>query len=159
MKRTFLVQMMEKYYEYFHLRFGLLSLLITLLVFPQSNFLVMLFLAVLASFLPDFDHVLAIFIYARSTSYSTSIRHHLSHFDFPSAIEYIRKHQKFNHFILSHNLLTPFAFFLLYIFCQTVFPKTIHFLSLFCPPFCLRSSRRSFGPWPSQSQLVSSVQA
>lgn len=116
MKRAFLVQMMEKYHEYFHLGFGLLSLLITCIIFPNSGFTLMFFLATMASFLPDADHLFFIFIYGRKTEYATQVRHYLFSTGLPSAIEYCRINHKKNNFILSHNLLTPLLSFGLFIY-------------------------------------------
>ena len=107
MKRSFLVQLMENYHEYFHLGFGLVSLLITYLIFPSSGIILMFFIAVLASFLPDADHLFFIFLYGRNTEYATQVRLNLFKYGLPKAIYYVRQNHKKNNFILSHNILTP----------------------------------------------------
>ena len=134
MIRTYLVNLMKQYHEYFHLSFGLIAYLVTLSIFPGADMTTTLFLAVIASFLPDFDHLLAVYFYARSTAYSTAIRSHLNRYDLPGAIEHIRRHHKSNHFILSHNLLTPTVFSFLFIFfVKRDSPE----VSVFCLSFAL----------------------
>lgn len=119
MKRTILVQLMEKHHEYFHLGFGILSLLISIIIFPSTNFVMMFLLAVFASFLPDADHLFFIFLYGRQTEYATQVRHHLFSSGLPSAIEYVRQNHKKNNFILSHNILTPLLSFGLFLYFQS----------------------------------------
>lgn len=117
MKRTLLVHLMEKHHEYFHLGFGLISLIITLIIFPHANFISMFFLAVLASYLPDIDHLFFIFIYGRNTEYSSGVRRELSKSGVSAAIEYCRINHKKNNFILSHNLITPLLSFSFFVYC------------------------------------------
>jgi len=135
---------MEKYHEYFHLLFGLVSALIVLIIFPDVDIIALLFWAIVASFLPDSDHLLAIYVYARSTSYATAIRAHLGRLDIIAAIDHIRRHHKSNHFILSHNLLTPaISFFLFGHFLKQASPQ----LSVFCPVLRRRINRRRLSRW------------
>lgn len=115
MKRKFLVGLMERYHEHFHLGFALLSFLLVIPFFPNISVAPALFTAILGGFLPDADHLLFIFIYGRKTEYARGVRHNLSD-SLSSAIEYVRQNHKKNNFILSHNLLVVFISLGLFLF-------------------------------------------
>lgn len=131
MYRSKLVYLMERYHEYFHLGFGIFAFGVTICIFPGYSPLSLLIVAAITSYLPDIDHLFFMFIYGRRTSYSQSVRSLLKAKKYHEALEFCRQNHKHNHFILSHNLLTPIiSLFLFFYFVMSHHPiLSVFFMS------------------------------
>jgi hypothetical protein len=116
MFRSKLINICQHYHGQVHLLFGLLAYLICIVFFNISPGFSSLFIAVIASFLPDIDHLFFYYFYGRNTHYAQTVRSYIQKFQIRKYLDYVQSHHKSNYFILSHNLLTPLGFVLLFIY-------------------------------------------
>ena len=116
MFRSWLIKICQNYHEYVHFFFGLISFFIVLAYFPHSSWFWLLLVALIGSIFPDIDHLFYLFGYGRHHAYSLPFHQYLKNRDISAAIEYCRQNHKFNHYILSHNLLTPVFLYLIFLY-------------------------------------------
>ena len=106
----------EKYHGQVHVLFGLVVFFCVISLFSGVNPWLLFFVMIVGSFLPDIDHLFFMYWYGRSTEYSIKARKYLDKGEFGGFINYCKKNHKNNTYIISHNLLTPLAFFIFGVF-------------------------------------------
>jgi hypothetical protein len=121
---------MKLYHEYFHLFYGLTAFFIFNYFF-HLNLMIGIIVSVIASYLPDIDHIISSFTYGRHTLYGKNVKRLFLSFKFSEAIEYIRKNHKDNKFIISHNLLTPLIFFVISMLLVKNYLSLFFFVAVF----------------------------
>jgi len=111
--RSKLISICQNYHEYVHQLFGLFAFTISAALFPDYPVIYLLLVAIVASILPDIDHIFYFYIYGRRQKYATTVRSFVSKRQYHQALEYCRIHHKENYSIISHNLLTPILLIIL----------------------------------------------
>lgn len=133
MLKARLISICQDYHEYVHLLFSLSAYLVAK-IFNLDFDILGLAVVIIAGYLPDIDHLFFMFGYGRHTKYAQCVIGHLKNKDLPSAIEHCRINHKSNHFILSHNLLTPLISLALFFYITNPLAKlfwlsfTFHFV-------------------------------
>ena len=105
--RVNLAKLSVNYHGYVHLLFGLFTLIFIRTVDRNgfsSHALVLTAIAVVASFLPDVDHLFFMYIYGRKSDYAKALRSFLNHLHVKSFLRHIKDNHKYQTGIYSHNL-------------------------------------------------------
>lgn len=92
---------------YFHLLFGLFTLLFIRQLDGKafsSHSLLLIVIALGASFLPDIDHLFCIYIYGRKSDYAKALRSFLRHLHLKGFLRHIKENHKSHTQVYSHNI-------------------------------------------------------
>ncbi len=124
----------ETYHMQVHIIIGLICGLFMGHLFPEAPLIKLISVSIIGSVLPDFDHLLFIFIYGRKTDFARIIKGFLRKYKIKSAISFIRVNHKYNTSVYSHNMLSVILAFWLFYYLYTVQDKasmSTFFLSWF----------------------------
>ncbi len=104
----------EAYHIQIHLLIGILCGFFIHEIYPESSLLRLLLLGLLASLLPDMDHLFYIFWYGRRSEYAKEIKKFLKATEVRNALRFMKFNHKMNTGLYSHNLVAVFVAFLLF---------------------------------------------
>ena len=110
----------EAYHMQLHIVMGVLCGLFMGHLFPETPLLKLISIGVIGAILPDFDHLLFIFIYGRKTEFARIIKSFLRKHKIKNAISFIKLNHKYNTSIYSHNMLSVILAFSLFYYLYTV---------------------------------------
>lgn len=112
---NFLRYLSQSYHYFFHFLFGGASaLIVNVIARPQNtSFLFLLFIALLASALPDIDHFLFAYFYGSSSQYAKMFRHYLRRGEIGRWARFCLLNHNKNYGLYFHNILTMLVAFIL----------------------------------------------
>lgn len=110
----------EAYHMQMHMLLGVLCGVIIWHVFPGSSLLRLATIGVIGGILPDFDHLLFIFLYGRRTEYAKIIKAFLRKHKIRNTVKFIKSNHKYNTAIYSHNMLSVLMAFMLFYYLYNV---------------------------------------
>jgi len=112
-KRKSLIKLSEKFHMSIHILWGVIIALTIKKFLADISLFLLLTVGVLGSLLPDFDHVLYIFIYGRKSEYSRFIRQFISQKQLKKTFWFCKNNHKLNTGLYSHNILTMIVILML----------------------------------------------
>lgn len=116
----------ENFHEFIHLSLGLIAAWLLRGHETDYSTFIVIFSALLGTFLPDLDHFFSWFIYSKSSEYAQQAKFLLKKFKLKSLVKFCKENHKFNNRILSHNFLS-----FLFVLILTVYSlKVMHDIPL-----------------------------
>lgn len=103
-----------------HIGMGLMCGVFMWYLFPDAPLIKLMAIGIIGGILPDFDHLLFIFIYGRKTEFAKIIKGFLRKYKIKSAISFIKINHKYNTSIYSHNMLSVILAFSLFYYLYNV---------------------------------------
>lgn len=119
-RRKKLIHLSEKFHMSIHVLWGIIIALVIKKFIVDVSLFLLLLTGILGSLLPDFDHVLYIFIYGRKSEYSRFIRHFISQKQLKKTFWFCKNNHKLNTGLYSHNILTMILVLILSINAITI---------------------------------------
>lgn len=104
----------NKFHEMIHLSLGIISFFLIKLIYPAIPYYYLIG-ALVASYIPDIDHLFFMFLYGRETKYAKKCRKYLTNFQIKNFITFCTNNHKNNNFILSHNLVSVGLIYLAFV--------------------------------------------
>jgi len=112
--RKKIVSISERYHYVFHLALGLVVFGIS--YDDTSKRISLLYICLVASIIPDFDHFFYYYLYGSKTEYAKIIKQYLRSRQIRAYLSFCKSNHKSLTGLYSHNLLTPLLAFFVYSF-------------------------------------------
>ena len=110
----------ESYHMLIHIFLGVFCGVSMWHVFPGSPLLKLMAIGAIGGILPDFDHILFIFLYGRKSEFAKIVKGFLKKHKIRNAITFIKVNHKYNTAVYSHNMVSVLLAFSLFYYLYTV---------------------------------------